>query len=159
MAMLCHDVPCARSELTRFIPQRRKINKKKREIFVTLTEKKWGTSINPPVAKMKVDDEEWDDYENPDEPARTVPEVEDTVDARGHLPSQQPAYDKRINAEVQLQLGDDMTNAKVRKRASGPDGTVIGTYDDNPILNSMVHKVEFPDGQIKEYSVNMPRIC
>ena len=69
--------------------------------------------------------------------------------------NQQHAYDKLINAEVQLQTGDDMTSAKVRKRATGPDGTVIGTYDDNSILNSMVYEVEFPDGQVKEYSANV----
>jgi hypothetical protein len=104
---------------------------------------------------MEVDDEDWDEYEDPDEPSRTVPDIEDTVDARGNPMNQQPVYDKRINAEVQLQLGDDMTSAKVRKRATGPDGTVIGTYDGNPILNSMVYEVELPDGQVKEYSANV----
>jgi hypothetical protein len=91
---------------------------------------------------------------NEDEPARTVPEIEDTVDSRGHLLNQQPAYDKLINAEVQLQLGDDITSARVSKRATGSDGKTVGTYNDNPILNSIVYEVEFPDGQVKEYSAN-----
>ena len=67
---------------------------------------------------MEVDGEGWDEYEDPDEPARTVPDIEDTVDARGYLMNQQHAYDKLINAEVQLQTGDDMTSAKVKKRAT-----------------------------------------
>jgi hypothetical protein len=79
---------------------------------------------------------------------RTVPEIEDTVDARGHLPNQQPVYDKLINAKVQLQLGDDITSA------TGSDGKTIVTYNDNPILNLIVYEVEFPDRQVKEYSAN-----
>jgi hypothetical protein len=126
---------------------------KKREIFGALIERRWGTSINPPTDTADKDDE-WEEYEDPDEPARTVPDIEDTVDSRGHLLNQQPAYDRLINAEVQLQQGDDMMSAKVRKRALDNDGKVVGTYDENPILNSIVYEVEFPDGQVKEYSAN-----
>ena len=52
-------------------------------------------------------------------------------------------------------MGDDMTTGKVTKRAVGPDGTVTGSYDNNPYLNSMIYEVEFPDGQIKEYAANI----
>jgi hypothetical protein len=45
-------------------------------------------------------------------------------------------------------------SAKVRQCALGPDGEVVGTYDENPILSLIVYKVEFPDGQVKEYSAN-----
>jgi hypothetical protein len=38
------------------------------------------------------------------EEPRKVPAIEDTVDANGRLLEQQPAYDRIINAEVQLQL-------------------------------------------------------
>ena len=44
---------------------------------------------------------------------------------------------------------------KVARRALGPDGTVTGRHDENPILNSIVCEVEFPDGQIKEYAANV----
>jgi hypothetical protein len=99
---------------------------KKREIFGALIERRWGTSINPPTDTAK-NDEDWEEYEDPDEPARTVHDIEDTVDSRGHLLNQQPAYDRLINAEVQLQQGDNMMSATVRKRASDPDGKVVGT--------------------------------
>jgi hypothetical protein len=29
-----------------------------------------------------------------------------------------------------------------------------GSYADNPILNSIIYEVEFPDGQMKEYAAN-----
>mgnify|MGYP007008190322 CR=1 FL=1 len=72
----------------------------------------------------------------------------------GCIRAVQKADDKLINTEVQLHLGENMTNAKVRKRTLGPNGKATGTYDDNPMLNSIVYDVEFPDGQVKEYSAN-----
>ena len=71
------------------------------------------------------------------------------------MTSQQPAYDQIINAEVQLQLGEEMVNGKVIQRTIGTDGQVTGTYDNNPILNSIIYDVEFPDGQVKEYAANI----
>jgi len=32
---------------------------------------------------------------------------------------------------------------------------IMGSYDDNRFLNSMIYEVEFPDGQIKEYAANI----
>ena len=32
---------------------------------------------------------------------------------------------------------------------------MMGTYNDNPMSNSMVYDVQFPDGQIKEYAANI----
>jgi hypothetical protein len=43
----------------------------------------------------------------------------------------------------------------VTQRALGPDGRTAGPYDDNPMLNSIIYEVEFPDGQVKEYAVNV----
>ena len=42
----------------------------------------------------------------------------------------------------------------VKRRAIGPDGVIVGTYDDDPTMNSVVYDVEFPDGQLKEYAAN-----
>jgi hypothetical protein len=131
--------------------------KKKRTIFDGLIERRWGTSINPP--KPHVDDEnehdEYAEYEDDDEVARIIPDIEDSVDANGMLLNQIPAYDKIIHSEVALQLGDRISTGKVTQRALGPDGKTAGTYDDNPMLNSIVYEVEFPDGQVKEYAANM----
>ena len=44
---------------------------------------------------------------------------------------------------------------KVQGRMLGPDGRNAGIYHEDPRLNSMIYDVEFPDGQIKEYSANM----
>ena len=34
-------------------------------------------------------------------------------------------------------------------------GKVIGTFDKNPILNSMIYECEFPDGITKQYAANI----
>ena len=54
-------------------------------------------------------------------------------------------YDKLINAEVQMQLGNELCCGKVVRRSLGPDGKTAGVYDDNPILNSVVYEPEFHD--------------
>jgi hypothetical protein len=44
------------------------------------------------------------------------------------------------------------------KSKEGPfDGNskTVGTYSDNPIMNSIVYEVEFPDGELREYAANI----
>ena len=135
---------------------------RKRETFDELIERSHGTSINPPkvAEQVKQGDSEADDTSGsavetdlPEVPE--YPEVEDTVDSTGKVLNQQPAYDKLINAEILLQLDDKMTMGKVKGRSIGDHGKVMGSYHDNPILNSIVYDVEFPDGQVKEYAANI----
>ena len=45
--------------------------------------------------------------------------------------------------------------AKVIGHSKSEDGSTVGTYDDNPMLNTLVYDVEFPDGTVKEYSANV----
>jgi hypothetical protein len=52
-------------------------------------------------------------------------------------------------------MGEEMSVGKVIQGALGPDGTVAGNYDENPILNTMIYDVEFPNGDIKEYAANI----
>jgi hypothetical protein len=133
----------------------------KRKIFDGLIERRHGTSINP--LSIISDDEnnenysnnEFEEYEDGDEPARIAPDIEDMVNVNGKLLNQQPAYDKILHSKVSLQMGEDMTIGRVTKRAIGPGGIVAGAYDENPYLNSMIYEVEFPDGQVKEYAANV----
>jgi hypothetical protein len=113
---------------------------KKREIFDGLIERRWGTSIKP--LTISDNDNDLTVYEDDDEEARVVPDIEDSVDATGKLLNQQPAYNRILHSEVSLQLGEDTTTGKVIQRAVGPDGTTAGTYDSNPYLNLMIYEVE-----------------
>eukprot|EP00957_Ditylum_brightwellii_P143670 10945665-Ditylum_brightwellii.AAC.1 len=81
--------------------------------------------------------------------------MEETVDANGTLIDQQPAYDKIINVEVQLHCYDHITTGKVKRRVLWPNGKTVSSYHDNPMLNSAIYKVEFPDREDKEYATNV----
>ena len=111
--------------------------------------------MSPPPVPKDDDESVFDEYEDDDEYKRVVPDVEDTVDVTGKLLNQHPAYDRIINAEVALQLEEEVTTGKVTRRALRPDGQVAGTYDDNPFLNTIIYEVEFPDGQVKDYAANV----
>ena len=67
-----------------------------------------------------------------------------------------PDLDLFINAEVLLpQDGEHMRAARVIGRATNEDGLPIGEYNVNPVLNSRVYDVMFPDGAIHQYSANV----
>ena len=114
--------------------------------------------IDPPKEPIKTNNDEndgsgdEDDYNKPQLPS---PDIEDSVDHNGWLLNQHPAYDRLLNAEVQVQLGEEYIMGKVRRRALGPDGNTIRKYDNNPYLNSVMYEVEFIDGQVKEYGANI----
>jgi hypothetical protein len=76
------------------------------------------------------------------------------VDLIGRRLNQQPAYDKLLNTEVQMQVGNDLSKGVVTRQTIGPDGKLIGTYDEDPSKSTMVYEVEFNDGELREYSAN-----
>ena len=45
--------------------------------------------------------------------------------------------------------------AKVIRRSIGPDGKIVGAFNENPILNTLVYDVEFLDGAVKQYAANV----
>ena len=67
----------------------------------------------------------------------------------------QPMTDLIINSEVHLPQGEEMKAARVTERSTDEKGEIIGTYDENPILNTLMYDVEFPNGEIKEYGANI----
>ena len=48
-----------------------------------------------------------------------------------------------------------MKKAKVVGRSKDDNGNIIGKYDRNPLLNTMVYDVKIPDGSIREYRENI----
>ena len=51
--------------------------------------------------------------------------------------------------------GEELQSCKVKLITKDLDGYLIGTYDHNPLLNSMLYNVELPDGYVKKYSANI----
>ena len=48
-----------------------------------------------------------------------------------------------------------MKKVKVVGRSKDDDGNIIGKYDSNPMMNTMVYYVKFLDGSIHEYGANV----
>jgi len=63
--------------------------------------------------------------------------------------------DRYVGAEVELSIGDTVMSGKVRGRKREADGTLKGTAHRHPILDTRTYEVEFPDGQVAEYSANV----
>ena len=128
------------------------VKKKKQTAFTAIITAKLGDSMalpTPPVDQPSLD--EINDYE--DEPIELVDE--DPVNDNGVPIFENSFGDTLINAEVLLPQGENLQKARVKKRQIGPDGNEIGTYDSNPMLNTLIYEVEYPDGSIREYSANV----
>jgi hypothetical protein len=89
-----------------------------------------------------------DDYDiyEPMEPEASKPEIGD------YTPE---AYDALIAAELMLPKGDILTSAKVVARKRDADGNPIGIANQNPILDTLIYEVQFPDGHTESYAANI----
>ena len=45
--------------------------------------------------------------------------------------------------------------ATVLRCSIDADGNIIGTFDTNPNLNTLIYDVKFPDGAVKQYAANV----
>ena len=127
--------------------------KKKRAVFDALIDKKLGNSMAFP---SKPDPKSFIPYsDDSDGEPELLPEDNDPLDKDGSAMFEKPITDQLIHAEVHLPQGDSIKAARVIGRSKDSNGQIIGVYDENPLLNTLVYDVEFPDGDIKEYSANV----
>lgn len=64
--------------------------------------------------------------------------------------------DTLIDAKVMFPQGEDDTQmAKVIGCSIDAKGQVIGQWNENKLLNTLVYDVEFPDGNVKKYEANV----
>ena len=134
----------------------------RRKVFLRLMEKHHGTSHKIPVidesSKTPIGDDdgrEFELYEDAEETPRSLPEADSLYDSKGRPLLQQPSSDRLINSEVLLPQGRRIRSAKVLKRTEDDAGELVGTYSDNPMLNTCTYDVMFPDGEVKQYAANI----
>lgn len=113
-------------------------------------------AIEKPTQRQSMDPMNNFEYEDDNDldPSNVIPEA-DATDATGRPLNQQSVADLLINAEVLLPQRDSQMLAKVIRRSIDANGSVIGSFDENPMLNSLVYDVEFPDGVVKQYAANV----
>jgi hypothetical protein len=93
-------------------------------------------------ALEEADDGEYDPYE----PEAEHPELDDY---------DEETLDKLLAAEVILPKGDYQFVGKVIGRKRDANGNPVGRANSNPILDTRVSEVEFPDGSVKDYAANI----
>jgi hypothetical protein len=86
----------------------------------------------------------------PFDPEHTMPEA-DEWDAE--------AYDQYIAAEVCLPKDGREVLGQVTSRKHDQDGNPIGRANANPIMDTRIYQVTFPDGDTAEYSANVIAEC
>ena len=79
------------------------------------------------------------DYIDDGAALRVITEIKEPVDSTGKLLNQQPAYDFIINFEVRFQLSYDIYTIQIKRQALVPYGTIVGSYNDNIIFNSIFY--------------------
>ena len=84
---------------------------KKREVFTKLIRRRRGNSLTPVELESKLEND-YHEHTDDDEEPRMTPGIEDSIDSTGKVITQQPFYDRLINSEVELQLGDIMKSGK-----------------------------------------------
>ena len=133
---------------------------KKRDTFDKIIKLKLGDCMSlPPTPVNKpppseINAHSYDSRNSDEEEPRDMVD-EDPVDENGTPVFENSFGDTLINAEVLLPQGEDLQKARVMKRRINTDGNEIGTYDSNPLLNSIIYEVEFPDGTVRDYGANV----
>jgi len=108
-------------------------------------ETKLGQRGVPPMPNEFLTDEDDDTPYDPVEPEAEMPEA-DAYDAQ--------MYDQYISAEVMVPKGDILVSARVIGRKTDRDGNPIGVGQLNPLLDTRVYEVQFPDGHTEEFAAN-----
>ena len=75
----------------------------------------------------------------------------DPVDSVGNQINHHSVADLLINAEIILPQDKAVQMAKVMQCSIDAGGNIIGMFDENPNLNTLIYDVGFPDGTVKQY--------
>ena len=111
----------------------------KRNSFDIAIKAKLGDSLTPPPTPVDLKEDNF------------VPEKEYIIPDSDDFPE----YDRYINAEVILPRdGERFQSAKVVRRTTEPDGSAIGTSNNNPVLDTRIYEVMFNDRSTQEYAAN-----
>ena len=132
--------------------------KQKRSAFTTNIMKRLGDSLSLPPSLLKPESMNPLDYDPRDqddqEPIGWIDG--DPIDSTNNSAVfEHSLSDTLIGAEVLLPHGDEVKAARLKGRHKNENGKIIGAFNDNPLLNSLIYDVEFPDGTIREYAANV----
>jgi hypothetical protein len=96
-------------------------------------------------------EEETDEFE-------TLPSLDETEDESNIPPldvDDEDTLDPLINAEIISPQGDGIAYASVMEKMRAHDGSSIRSRNKNPLLDSRIYVVKFPDGEMKYVGYNI----
>jgi hypothetical protein len=107
--------------------------------------------IDPELADSlpEVPDGIFDDDEEtvtPADPSATKPDADDFTPE---------AYDQYLTAKVLLPQGGELQQATVIARKRDRDGKPVGKRNENPLLDTRVYEVQYPNGATAEITANL----
>ncbi len=94
-----------------------------------------------------------DPYEDDDEVLPFIPDA-DLKDAAGKPFEVCSVANALIYTEVMLPNGNSMAIAKVVRRGVDDEGRLVGTFNDNPLPNTLLYDCKFDDEMTRAYSAN-----
>ena len=89
---------------------------------------------------------EEDDVDDPMEPEASKADADDFTPE---------AYDQHLTASLNLPHGGERVKRIVKGRKRDADGRPIGKQHLNPLLDTRLYKVEFPDGSTEAITANL----
>jgi hypothetical protein len=99
-------------------------------------------------------------FDNTQSPDYITPSFEPVEEAMPEADDWDPeSFDKYIAAEVIIPKGDQLLLEKVTQRKHDLDGNPIGKGNSNPIFDTRIYQVEFPDGHVEEFTANTIAEC
>ena len=120
---------------------------KEREAFDVQVHIKLGEKATPDMFE-DVHIPDYPLYEDDDgNHPKPVPDAEDEV-------TPETVADAYLNAEVNLPIGGQMKSGQVKRRKLDTYGNLKGTKHNNPMMDTRTYEVEFPDGEVSEYTAN-----
>ena len=131
------------------------IEQSMRNQFDNAIKSKYGDSITKPPSPSPDDAPSILDFTTDEDDEIPPITDEDPLDDSGVPIFERPVNDILINAEILLPQGEEVKSGKVVGRTKDDCGNPIGSYNQNPLLNTIIYDVEFPDGEIREYSANI----
>jgi hypothetical protein len=128
---------------------------KERQEFGIAIEEKFGPAMNKADFQ---DDPDYADvvtptfecYEDDEVPPSKMPDIDDIKKEHDV-----DTYDQYVGAHVRVPIGDEIKSGKVLRRKRELDGTVRGRANANPMLDTRIYEIEFPDGRSDEYTANV----
>ena len=94
-----------------------------------------------------------DENIEPIDPSHVKPDVDEMFSPRDSPVAEKK--DEHIGVSLDLPFQGEMQRGKVVARKRSHDGNLIGTSNENPVLDSRIYTVDFGDGEYSDYSTNV----